>query len=166
MLKGIGYKNERLLSFSADVLIVSLVSLITFLAFKFPHYFSYFEELEKAAEEIDPAKYVQIVQEIHSRFERTILEFGFLYWMYESAALILFGQTIGKKIFGRKLVFLYEGPGKKILRFFVILTRTLLKVMCIYWMIPVFILGIQFLLSKKNKTLLDRIFLTQIEEEE
>lgn len=164
MLTGIGYKNERLLSFSVDLLIVTLAALIGYLIFGVPHFFSYFKELEEAASSINPADYVRLTGEIHGRFERLLLEVGILYWLYESAALVFFGQTVGKKVFRRKLIFLYNGPCHKILRVLILLTRTAFKVLCVYLMVPVLILGIQFLLSKTNKTLLDRIFLTQIEE--
>lgn len=165
MLKGIGFKNERLLTFSIDLVIVSLVALVAFLILGFPHFFPYFKELEKVATEMDPAKYMEVTQEIHNRFEKALLEASMLYWLYESFALILKGQTAGMKVFGKKLVFQYEGPCKKLLWFMMIPARTLIKVLSIYWMIPVFIIGIQFLFSKTNKTLLDRIFLTQIEGE-
>lgn len=166
MLTGIGYKNERLLTFSLDLLMVSAVAVITYLIFGFPHFFSYFKELEQASQAINPTEYLELTGEIHGRFERLLLEIGAMYWLYESLALILFGQTIGKKVFRKRMVFKYDGPGNKFFRILVFPTRTAIKVLCVYMMLPILIVGGQFLFSKTDKTLLDRIFLTQVEDVE
>ena len=160
-MSGIGYKNERILEFGLDALAVSLVLVITWLLFGYPHIFNYFQEMEEAKVIISPEKYMLAMEDINARLERVIMEVFMAYFLYESLVLIFFKQTPGRRVFGRKMELNLETKHEFLMRCLIIPTRTFAKLFCIYTVIPLVVIGVVFLFSRKDKTLLDYVFLTE-----
>lgn len=168
-LKGFGYKNEKILGLAVDLLILTGILLITWLLFGYPHMFSYFQELEDAKAIINPSEYLETVEEIHSRFDQVLMEVFLVYFLYESLFLIFWKTTPGRKLFGRRMECTIGKPGTAggfLIRCLIIPTRTAVKLLFCYLFIPFLIAGALFFFSKKDRTLLDMIFLTRTVKEE
>lgn len=163
-MRGLGYKNEKIFSMTVDFLILTLVLGVTYLLFGYPHVFPYFQQLEEAGEIINPQEYMEAANQIYARFDRLLLEVLFAWFLYESVFLIVFGTTPGRALFGRKVVCTLQTPNRAVdvlVRCLVFPTRTAVKVMSCYWLVPMLVIGVAFLLSRKDRTLLDILFMTK-----
>lgn len=168
-MRGLGYKNEKIFSLTVDFLILTLIMTVTYLLFGYPHIFPYFQQLEEAGEIINPQEYMEAADQIYARFDRVLLEVFFAWFLYESLFLIFFCTTPGRALFGRKLICTIQTPAKGmdiLVRCLVFPTRTAVKVMCCYWLIPMFVVGVIFLISRKDRTLLDVLFMTRLVKKE
>lgn len=163
-MKGLGYKNEKILSYGVDALVLTTVLLLTWLLFGYPHVFPYFQELSEADAIINPQEYVQVAGEINDRFDRVLLEIFFAWFVYETVCLIIWQTTLGRRIFRKKVVCQVgpeKGAGAVVVRCLIFPARTAVKLLCFYLMIPIVLAGAWYLFSKKDITLMDRIFLTR-----
>lgn len=164
-MRGLGYKNEKIFSLAVDLLILTAVLAVMYLLFGYPHLFPYFRQLEEAGEIINPKEYMETANEIHDRFDRVLMEILFAWFLYESLFLIFFGATPGRALFGRKLVCTVQVPTKAaevLVRCLIFPTRTIVKVLFCYLMIPMVVTGVVFLFSRKDRTLLDILFMTKL----
>lgn len=155
------YKNEKILALSIDLLIITIFLSITYILFEYPHLFPYLDEVKQAKEIIDPEKYMIAMDQINQHFDYVMFEVAIVYFLYESLSLIFFRQTIGRKLFHRKVYLNFDSKYDFLLRICIIPVRTFVKILCVIWMIPVIIIGVIFFLGKKDRTLLDLIFLTE-----
>lgn len=158
-MDGLGYKNQKILIMSIDFLMIALIGALLFFTTGFPHFFHYFNELENAQSIISPSRYSEAMIKIINRFDILIFEISSLYFIYESLGLIIFKTTIGRKIFNLKVKFISNY--NLVIRILIIPARTLVKVISITTLIPMFIIGALFLFGHSHKTLLDIIFLTE-----
>lgn len=161
MTHKMSYKNEKIFALSIDLFIITIFLTITYILFEYPHLFPYFKEVEAAKEIIDPQKYTIAMDALNQRFDYVVFEVASTYFIYESLSLIFFRQTIGRKLFHRKVYLNFETKFDFLLRVAIIPVRTFVKIISVVWMIPVVVIGIIFFLGKKDKTLLDSIFLTE-----
>lgn len=155
------YKNEKILALSIDLLIITLFLSITYVLFEYPHLFPYFAEVKQAKEIIDPQKYMIAMDQINQHFDYVVFEVAIVYFLYESLSLIFFRQTMGRKLFHRKVCLNFDSKYDFLLRVCIIPVRTFVKILCVIWMVPIIIIGVFFFLGKKDRTLLDLIFLTE-----
>lgn len=160
MTHRMSYKNEKIFALSVDLLILTIGLSITYILFAYPHVFPYFKEVEAAKEIINPQSYMATMDQLNQRFDYLIFEIGAGYFLYESICLIVFRQTLGRKAFHQKVYLNFESKYDLLLRIAIIPARTLVKILSVIWMIPCLIIGICFFFGKKNKTVLDTIFLT------
>lgn len=161
MMHRMSYKNEKILAFSIDLLVITILMSITYVLFEYPHIFPYFKEIEAAKEIIDPQKYMLTMDALNQRFDYVVFEVASVYFLYETLCLILFRQTIGRKLFHRKVYLDFQSKYDIFLRIAIIPVRTFVKIIFVVWMVPVIILGALFMFGKIDKTLLDTIFLTE-----
>lgn len=161
MTHRMSYKNEKILAFSIDLFVITLIMSMTYVLFEYPHMFPYFKEVEAAKEIIDPQKYMLAMDALNQRFDYVVFEVAIVYFLYETLCLILFRQTLGRKLFHRKVYLDFNSKYDILLRIAIIPVRTFVKIICVIWMVPVVILGALFMFGKKDKTLLDIIFLTE-----
>lgn len=161
MIHRMSYKNEKILAFSIDLFVITILMSLTYIFFEYPHIFPYFKEVEAAKEIIDPQKYMQAMDVLNQRFDYVVFEVASVYFLYEALCLIIFRQTIGRKLFHRKVYLDFQSKYDILLRIAIIPVRTFVKIICVVWMVPVIILGALFMFGKKDKTLLDTIFLTE-----
>lgn len=161
MMHRMSYKNEKILAFSIDLLVITILMSITYVLFQYPHIFPYFKEIEAAKEIIDPQKYMLTMDALNQRFDYVVFEVASVYLLYETLCLILFRQTIGRKLFHRKVYLDFQSKYDIFLRIAIIPVRTFVKIIFVVWMVPVIILGALFMFGKIDKTLLDTIFLTE-----
>lgn len=164
-MRGLGYKNEKIMSLAVDLLILTAVLVVTYWLFGYPHLFRYFQELEEAGEIINPQDYMEAADVIHARFDRSLLEVLFAWFLYESFFLVLLGATPGRALFGRKLVCTMQTSNKglnKLICALVFVTRAAVKVLFFYWLIPMLVTGVLFLFSRKDRTVLDILFMTKL----
>lgn len=163
-MKGLGYKNEKILGLAIDLLILTAVLAVTWLLFGYPHMFPYFQELEEAKTIINPAEYQRAAEEIDTRFDQVLMEVFFVYFLYETMFLIFWKTTPGRRFFGKEVVC---GIGKKggitefAVRCLIFPARTAVKLLFCYLLVPMLITGAVYLFSRKDRTLLDFIFMTR-----
>ena len=166
MMHKMSYKNEKIFALSIDLLILTVFLSITYIMFEYPHIFPYFKEVEAAKEIIDPQKYMAAMDTLNQKFDYVVFEVSSAYFLYESISLILFRQTIGRRLFHRKVYLDFDSKYDFLLRIAIFPVRTLVKIASVLWVVPVLIIGAFFMFGKKDKTLLDTIFLTETRREE
>lgn len=165
MMHKMSFKNEKIFVLSIDLLILTVFLSITYVLFEYPHVFPYFKELETAKEIIDPQKYMVAMDALNQKFDYVVFEVVLAYFLYESLSLILFRQTVGRRLFHQKVYLDFESKYDVLLRIAILPVRTLVKILSVLWVLPVIIIGALFLLGKKDRTLLDTIFLTETRRE-
>jgi hypothetical protein len=157
----LGYKNEKIFIMSIDFLVIALLAALLYFTTGFPHFFNYFYELENAQSIIDPSQYSKAMINLINRFDMLIFEVSSLYFIYESLGLIIFKTTLGRKVFNLKVELNFLSKYDLIFRILIIPARTLVKIISITTVIPMFIIGAIFLFGRKNRTLIDILFLTE-----
>lgn len=160
MTHKMSYKNEKIFALSVDLLVMTICLSITYILFEYPHVFSYFKEVEAAKEIINPQSYMAAMDQLNQRFDYLIFEIAAGYFLYESFCLLVFRQTLGRKAFHQKVYLNFDSSHDTLLRMAIIPARTLVKILSVLWMIPSIVIGICFFFGKKNKTIIDTIFLT------
>lgn len=159
------FKNEKILALSIDLLVITLCLSITYVFFEYPHLFHYFQEVEEAKSIIDPKAYMVAMDVLNQKFDYVLFEVAIVYFFYETIGLLCFRQTVGRKLFSKKVALNFETKFDFVLRCLLLPVRTFIKILSVIFVVPVFIIGLLFLLGKKDCTLLDILFLTKTVDE-
>ena len=165
MMHKMSFKNEKIFAFSIDLLVLTLFLSITYVLFEYPRIFPYFKEVQAAKEMLDPQAYTATMDQLNQRFDYVLLQICTAYFLYESIGLILFRQTVGRRLYHKKVYLNFESRYDLVLRIAILPVRTLVKLLCVVWVFPVILIGAVFMLGKKDRTLLDICFLTETRRE-
>jgi hypothetical protein len=127
----------------------------------FPHFFGYFSEIGKAQSIISINEYNKTMESIVNRFDVLVFEVSSLYFIYESIGLIFFKTTLGRKVFNLTVELNFKSNHDLLLRLLIIPARTLVKILSITTVVPMFIIGAVFLFGRGERTLVDILLLTK-----
>ncbi len=151
-------KNEHFLSFLIDMFIVLIASILLNFIFGYPRIFNYFAASNELLNAISHENYVEMFMLNEQKLNYMIYDTLTMYALYEIVFNILFSQTLGKKFFQLKT---YNKKENKFMEVMTIISKTFTKVFSFMYIIPFVIIGIHYLLTKGNKTLLDKLYGTE-----
>ncbi|MFQ6814883.1 MAG: hypothetical protein ACLRS2_21340 [[Clostridium] innocuum] len=78
---------------------------------------------------LDPQAYTATMDQLNQRFDYVLLQICTAYFLYESIGLILFRQTVGRRLYHKKVYLNFESRYDLVLRIAILPVRTLVKLL-------------------------------------